>query len=136
MSNPNTGGKGKDFLLGAVVGGLLGAVTALLLAPKSGKELRADLAEQAQTVSVKTQEIASNVSSKTQELASQLGSKTQELAKQVSSQTGDLLQKAKEVAGNVSDEVRSWKSARQEVAATSEELMPADAEVMLPKEEK
>ncbi|MGV3487537.1 MAG: YtxH domain-containing protein [Tuberibacillus sp.] len=34
----NTG----SFILGAVIGGLVGAATALLLAPKSGKELRGD----------------------------------------------------------------------------------------------
>ena len=28
----------KRFLLGAIVGGAVGAITALLLAPKSGKE--------------------------------------------------------------------------------------------------
>jgi gas vesicle protein len=147
MSTPNENGRGKDFFIGAVIGGVLGAVTALLLAPKSGKELRADLSEQVQTVSqktqelasnvsVKTQEIASNVSSKTQEIAGNVSNKTQELAKQVTVQTGELLQKAKEVASNVTDEVRAWKDSRHEVAATSEEIMPADAEVMLPKETK
>lgn len=125
MSDPNKNGRGKDFIIGAVIGSVLGAVTALLLAPKSGKELRADLSEQ-----------VSNVSEKTQHFASSLGSKTQELAKQVSLHTGDWVQKAKEAAGSMSDEVRAWKEARHEVAATSEEIMPADAEVLLPKSNK
>jgi gas vesicle protein len=30
----------KDFLLGALIGGVVGAATALLLAPKSGKDIR------------------------------------------------------------------------------------------------
>lgn len=30
----------KDFLLGALIGGVVGAATALLLTPKSGKEIR------------------------------------------------------------------------------------------------
>jgi gas vesicle protein len=30
----------KDFLLGALIGGVVGAATALLLSPKSGKEIR------------------------------------------------------------------------------------------------
>ena len=33
----------KDFLIGTLVGGIVGSLTALLLAPKSGKELRGDL---------------------------------------------------------------------------------------------
>lgn len=53
--------KGKGFLTGAVVGSLLGAVTALLFAPKPGKELRADIAEQAKVVGEKTEDIASTV---------------------------------------------------------------------------
>ncbi|WP_085523079.1 YtxH domain-containing protein [Tuberibacillus sp. Marseille-P3662] len=39
MSN----GNGKNFVKGAVVGSLVGAVTALLMAPKSGQDLRDDL---------------------------------------------------------------------------------------------
>lgn len=35
----------RGLFLGAIIGGLVGAVTALLLAPKSGKELRKDIAE-------------------------------------------------------------------------------------------
>jgi gas vesicle protein len=35
----------RGLFLGAIIGGLVGAVTALLLAPKSGAELRKDLAE-------------------------------------------------------------------------------------------
>jgi gas vesicle protein len=34
---------GKDFLLGAVVGGLIGAAVALLLTPKTGREMREEL---------------------------------------------------------------------------------------------
>lgn len=34
---------GKDFVLGSIIGALGGALTALLLAPKTGTELRSDL---------------------------------------------------------------------------------------------
>jgi len=34
----------RGFLFGAIIGGAVGAVTALLLAPKSGEELRDDIA--------------------------------------------------------------------------------------------
>lgn len=33
----------SDFLKGLIIGGLIGAVAGLLLAPKSGKETRADI---------------------------------------------------------------------------------------------
>ncbi|TMV48379.1 YtxH domain-containing protein [Paenibacillus mesophilus] len=112
-------GRSKDFLLGAIVGSVLGAVTALLLAPKSGKELRADISEKAHTISEKTQELAGTV-----------GAKTQELAKNVSVHTDEWVQKAKEVVDTVSEEVKTWKESRKEVAISEEEMMPADAEVL------
>jgi gas vesicle protein len=34
---------GRNFLLGAVVGGLIGAAVALLLTPKTGREMREEL---------------------------------------------------------------------------------------------
>ncbi|MCJ1908538.1 YtxH domain-containing protein [Planococcus ruber] len=44
----------KDFIIGALVGGIIGAATALFLAPKSGKELRSDLNTHATTLKEKT----------------------------------------------------------------------------------
>ncbi|NEW07613.1 YtxH domain-containing protein [Paenibacillus sp. SYP-B3998] len=98
MSNQK---KGKDLLIGAVVGGVLGAATALLLAPKSGRELRRDIAEQAQVVSDKTVQIASTITQK-----------TQDVAKTVSTHTVELVGKAKETASSVVETVRSWKEAK------------------------
>ncbi len=45
----------KDFLIGTLVGGIVGATTALFLAPKSGKELRSDISEQAYNAKEKKQ---------------------------------------------------------------------------------
>lgn len=100
MSNEK---KGKDLLIGAVVGGILGAATALLFAPKSGRELRNDIAEQAQVVNEKTLQIASTVSQK-----------TQEVAKTVSTTTSELYGKAKDTAVSVVDTVRSWKESQND----------------------
>lgn len=100
MSNEK---KGKDLLIGAVVGGILGAATALLFAPKSGRELRSDITEQAQAVSDKTVQIASTVSQK-----------TQEVAKTVSTTTSELYGKAKDTAVSVVDTVRSWKESQND----------------------
>lgn len=114
MSNEK---KGKDLLIGAVVGGLLGAATALLFAPKSGRELRSNIAEQAQVVSDKTVQIASNVSQK-----------TQEVAKTVSTTTSELYGKAKDTAVNVVDTVRSWKESKGEELDSSDEEVSEAAE--------
>ena len=45
---------GKDFIIGSLVGGLVGAATALFLAPKSGKEIRDNLSEQASVMKNRT----------------------------------------------------------------------------------
>lgn len=44
----------SGFLIGAVLGGLIGAGAALLLAPKSGEETRKDLKQKADEMKVKT----------------------------------------------------------------------------------
>ncbi|MBD0381191.1 YtxH domain-containing protein [Paenibacillus sedimenti] len=106
MSNQR---KGKDLLIGAIVGGVLGAATALLFAPKSGRELRSDIAEQAQAVSEKTVQIANTVSQK-----------TQEVAKSVSTHTSELVGKAKDTASSVVENVRSWKESRKDDELTQE----------------
>lgn len=108
MSNEK---KGKDLLIGAVVGGLLGAATALLFAPKSGRELRSNIAEQAQVVSDKTVQIANNVSTT----------------------TSDLYGKAKDTAVNVVDTVRSWKDPKsdEELDSPVEEVSEAAEDLVI-----
>lgn len=110
MSDNNM--NGKDFLLGAVVGGVIGAVSALLLAPKTGKELRTDLSDQYQNVSERTQKIANDVSEKTQKLAGEVSTKSQEIAG-----------KAKDVASTVTSEVKAWKDAKKSQAEAVEETV-------------
>lgn len=46
----------KGFLLGALIGGAVGAVTALLFAPKPGKELREELSYRSKDLIEKGQE--------------------------------------------------------------------------------
>ncbi|MEI7024894.1 YtxH domain-containing protein [Paenibacillus sp. y28] len=103
--------KGKVFVVGAVVGSVVGAVTALLLAPKSGKQLRADISEQ-----------AAQLSDSAQRLAGQVSQKTQQLAKTVSTQTEELVTKAKNAATGLVEDVKAWKESRN---AEKEEVSAA-----------
>ncbi|GAB3961284.1 hypothetical protein GCM10027614_84040 [Micromonospora vulcania] len=43
----------KDFLIGGLIGAIVGSAAALLFAPKSGKELREDLNTQVDTIKEK-----------------------------------------------------------------------------------
>jgi gas vesicle protein len=63
--------RATNFLIGAIVGGLLGAGLALLFAPKSGVELRQDITDYADQVQT---EIRQATVTKRQELEAQLAS--------------------------------------------------------------
>lgn len=50
-------GHKKSFTLGAVLGGLCGGMTALLFAPKKGKDLRKDLCKTCDATTEKAREL-------------------------------------------------------------------------------
>jgi len=61
--------KALNFTLGALIGGVIGAVTALLYAPSSGKALRLDLQQKANNIQIEIKEAAQQ---KREELEKQL----------------------------------------------------------------
>jgi gas vesicle protein len=63
--------RATNFVIGALVGGLIGAGLALLFAPKSGVELRQDITDYADEIQT---EIRQAAVSKRQELEAQLAS--------------------------------------------------------------
>ncbi|BFH15422.1 YtxH domain-containing protein [Paenibacillus melissococcoides] len=91
MANGN-----KKFWIGTLVGGVVGSVAALLLAPKSGRELRADIAEGAQ----------------------QLNEKTQQLAKQIGEQKDNFVAAAREKASGIQQQWNQWRQADDEAELT------------------
>ncbi len=50
-----------SFLMGFIVGGVVGVVAGLLLAPKPGSETRADLADYGEVVRERAEEVAAQV---------------------------------------------------------------------------
>lgn len=74
----------KDFVIGALVGGIVGAAAGLLLAPKSGKDLRSDVAVQ-----------AVNLKDKSADFSSTAKDKTIQLSKQIQEQSSQLVEKVK-----------------------------------------
>jgi gas vesicle protein len=97
---------GKDLMLGAVVGGLIGAMAALLLAPKKGKELRGDVSDKYRDVS----------------------QKAQETAKQVGTATSEFADKIKGLAVNVKEELQSFRGARHQNVVSADEEVAVDAQ--------
>lgn len=111
MANRNST---KSFLFGALAGGIVGSVTALLLAPKPGRELRQDIADGAQQVGEATVRIAG-----------QVGESTSRFAKQVGSGATQAAVKAKDAAGSIIGSVRSWRGGASE--DDSQELVSLNA---------
>ncbi|MEH7117761.1 YtxH domain-containing protein [Neobacillus vireti] len=88
--NENEGSSGT-FLWGAIIGGVVGAAAALLLAPKSGRELRSTIGSQADTLIDKTANLRENVVSKSNELVS----KTSSISQGIVLQSSELVNKVK-----------------------------------------
>ncbi|TQR18411.1 YtxH domain-containing protein [Psychrobacillus vulpis] len=78
----------KDFIIGALVGGIIGAATALLLAPKSGTELRGNISTQAVQLKDKTKDFSTTAKEK-----------TTQISKQLQEQSGQLVEKVKSIKG-------------------------------------
>ncbi|NEU29973.1 YtxH domain-containing protein [bacterium LRH843] len=114
MSDMNT----KDFLIGSLIGGIVGASAALLLAPKSGKELRDNISEQAQVARDKTTQITTNAYDKGNEWASIAKEKSTLIAKAVSDQSSQIVEKVKEVTAKSKAEAEAEAENNKEEAIT------------------
>ncbi|WP_318614183.1 YtxH domain-containing protein [Sporosarcina sp. YIM B06819] len=91
-----------SFLFGALVGGIIGAATALFLAPKSGSEMRVDFTTQAVQLKDKSIEISSVAKEKATEFTSVAKEKTGELSKSIQEQSEQLVEKVKSMKSKTS----------------------------------
>lgn len=95
----------KDFLLGTMIGGLVGAATALLLAPKSGRELRSDVNDQATYVRLKTEQMKHSALEKGQALAVTAKDKTVQLSDTISLHSNQIVNKIKRPGEGAEEEM-------------------------------
>ncbi|WP_280769950.1 YtxH domain-containing protein [Salipaludibacillus daqingensis] len=90
MSNINT----KDFLIGGLVGGVVGAAVTFLWTPKSGREIRQNINQQAKVAKHKTTDWTSQAVEKGSTMASTA-------ARSVSDQSTQLIDKVKTLTTSV-----------------------------------
>ncbi len=86
-----------------IVGGGIGAVLALLFAPKSGQELREDIADATRKGIEKSKETAAQLQEKAGDYYEVSREKASELYQTASEKAGELTEKAKSVAANTAN---------------------------------
>lgn len=112
----------KDFLIGALIGGIVGATTALLLAPKSGKELRQDLNDQTDYIKEKTGHLKQSALHKGSELAAAAKEKTSTLSHRVSEQSNEWVNKVKSLKKGETIDEEAVAMEEEVVLLTEEEI--------------
>jgi gas vesicle protein len=85
------------LFMGFLIGGVLGALAGILLAPKSGKELRSELKEKGSEVLKEGKEIYADASTKAKEIIDEAKHQAKELKKEADQYISEARQKAKEV---------------------------------------
>lgn len=80
------------FIAGFIVGGAIGAVAGILLAPKSGAETRENIANSAKEMLKKADETAKQIQSKTDDAIGELQKKGEEIKGKLQ----DLINKQKD----------------------------------------
>ena len=116
-NNMNT----KDFVIGALIGGIVGAASALLLAPKSGKELRQDLNHQALS------DQSSHLVGRVKELTESVRKDVEELSQSADDLTADFEEAGIEIANTVKKEVAELHEAILDKEASEAEVAPTKA---------
>ena len=87
-----------SFLMGALVGGVIGAAAALFLAPKTGKEMRDDFSTQAVQIKNKSIELSSTAKDKAVDLSATAKDKAVDLSATAKDKAADFSSTAKDKA--------------------------------------
>ena len=87
----------KGLAIGILAGGAIGAVLALLYAPKSGKELRKDLKERADNLIEDAEGYAKAARSKASDIMSEAKNRSERLISNAQNQANALLQDADKI---------------------------------------
>jgi len=119
----------KDFIIGTLIGGMVGAAAALLFAPKSGKELRGDINEGASQVKDRAIELGNTAQEKGavwKDKAYTTGAELKKKAMDTSSElTKTATEKTKEmtnsVKGKIEEQRRKGESAVDQAANEAQE---------------
>jgi gas vesicle protein len=97
MSDSNGSNYTRGFIAGAIIGGFAGAVAALLLAPKSGNELRRDIADTSVDIYTKAQDYFKTVEGQVSNVVNEGKAKAQGIMESARNKAEELLADAESV---------------------------------------
>ncbi|MCK6538569.1 MAG: YtxH domain-containing protein [Anaerolineales bacterium] len=107
------------FLVGFIVGGLTGAVVALLFAPQSGEETRALIKDKSIELRDKAQHTAEEALARAEAAAAEARARADELAKQLRERSKEVIEDVRERGKSAVDAVRSKAKKSDEEAAAA-----------------
>jgi gas vesicle protein len=103
------------FLVGFVVGGLTGAVVALLFAPQSGEETRALIKDKSIELRDKAQVTAEEAYARAEQVAADARTRAEELTREARTRAAELASEVRERGKSAVDAVRKTKKSDGEV---------------------
>jgi gas vesicle protein len=106
MANEKNGFN-KGLFIGLLAGGAIGAIAALLTAPKSGKELRSDLKKKANDLKDEASDFVDTARAKAAESLSRTQQRTAEIAADVKEGAEQLLDDADDVLSSIRDRAQT-----------------------------
>ena len=93
MANGDNDGRDILAVFGAmIIGALMGGIAALLLAPKSGEELRGDIGDAANKAKSRAEDVKGQVASKYEDLKARMDDHMKQHAKDAAEATEELAQ--------------------------------------------
>jgi gas vesicle protein len=104
------------FLVGFIVGGLTGAVVALLFAPQSGEETRALIKDKSIELRDKASASAEEVIARAEAAAAEARTRAEELAKEVRSRGREVMDEVRERGRDAVEAVRKPRKGGDETA--------------------
>jgi len=134
MSESNKGSEfTKGLLLGSVIGGAIGAIIALLYAPKSGVELRRDIAERSAEIYDRTvdslAQLETNLGATVKTTVNEGKAKAQNIIESAKRQAEDLISNAERIMDDAKSKATQAKDAVEEKIQDFKHAAKASAEV-------
>jgi gas vesicle protein len=118
--------KGGGFITGLLIGGTVGAISALLYSPRSGAENREMIRNETERLRDRTTEMAHDVTEQAQMKLGQVRSQLRNKTEEISHQTHQVLDRGREMVERQKDAVRTAVQAGREAYVEKQTELQSD----------